>query len=170
MTISHSTPTLEFVLDNNGQLYVFNNEQGLQQDNVKALCSVGNSTKKKSEGYIGEKGIGFKSVFVVSREPHFFSNGYQFKFQEAPHPQVKLSYIVPEWVDKKPLLPRQRTSFTCILLPLKQDKIELVQKELESFQPETILFLKKLQTITTNIFNDRLYNLYKRYQGHKTRS
>jgi hypothetical protein len=30
---------------------------------MRALCDVGNSTKSFRTGYIGQKGIGFKSVF-----------------------------------------------------------------------------------------------------------
>lgn len=45
---------------------VLNNEEGFSAKNIRALCDVGNSTKKGSNaGYIGKKGIGFKSVFRV---------------------------------------------------------------------------------------------------------
>lgn len=45
---------------------VLNNERGFSGDNIRALCDVGNSTKKEpTAGYIGKKGIGFKSVFRV---------------------------------------------------------------------------------------------------------
>lgn len=47
-------------------IVVLNNERGFSTDNIRALCDVGNSTKKEpSAGYIGKKGIGFKSVFRV---------------------------------------------------------------------------------------------------------
>ena len=56
-------PTLTFILQDFG-IIVLNNEQGFSAQNIKALCDVGNSTKKGSNaGYIGKKGIGFKSVF-----------------------------------------------------------------------------------------------------------
>jgi hypothetical protein len=39
-----------------------NNEVGFTFENIKALCSVGDSTKKKQKHkYIGEKGIGWKA-------------------------------------------------------------------------------------------------------------
>nr|GEX60956.1 hypothetical protein [Tanacetum cinerariifolium] len=39
-------------------IIVLNNEQGFSAENIRALCDVGNSTKKKaSSGYIGKKGI-----------------------------------------------------------------------------------------------------------------
>lgn len=59
-------PTLTFILLE-GCIVVLNNERGFSADNIKALCDVGNSTKKEpTAGYIGKKGIGFKSVFRVS--------------------------------------------------------------------------------------------------------
>lgn len=58
-------PTLTFILQDSG-ITVLNNEQGFSAQNIRALCDVGNSTKKGSDaGYIGQKGIGFKSVFRV---------------------------------------------------------------------------------------------------------
>ena len=62
----------------NGALIIQNNETGFCRDNVDAICSVGQSTKKKIQGYIGEKGIGFKSVFRVTNTPYIFSNCYHF--------------------------------------------------------------------------------------------
>ncbi|KAJ9555573.1 hypothetical protein OSB04_010187 [Centaurea solstitialis] len=59
-------PTLTFILQENS-IVVLNNEHGFSVENIRALCDVGNSTKKASgAGYIGKKGIGFKSVFRVS--------------------------------------------------------------------------------------------------------
>lgn len=58
-------PTLAFILQESG-IVVLNNERGFSAENIRALCDVGNSTKKgSSAGYIGKKGIGFKSVFRV---------------------------------------------------------------------------------------------------------
>lgn len=58
-------PTLTFILQDSG-IVVLNNEQGFSTENIRALCDIGNSTKKGSNaGYIGQKGIGFKSVFRV---------------------------------------------------------------------------------------------------------
>src|SRR5690554_6130851 len=84
-------PSLHFRLSKSGILLVQNNESGIQDNNFKALCSVGDTTKKnKRSGYIGEKGIGFKSIFAVCSTPHIFSNGFQFSFDEKPDPQANL--------------------------------------------------------------------------------
>lgn len=61
-------PTLTFILQDSG-IVVLNNEQGFSAENIRALCDVGSSTKKGSNaGYIGRKGIGFKSVFRVGHK------------------------------------------------------------------------------------------------------
>lgn len=58
-------PTLTFILQESS-IIVLNNERGFTAKNIRALCDVGNSTKQGSNsGYIGKKGIGFKSVFRV---------------------------------------------------------------------------------------------------------
>jgi hypothetical protein len=69
-------PALRFLLaavdptdasNEEGALYVFNNELGFREEHVRAVCNVGNSTKKGkgAQGYIGEKGIGFKARRAV---------------------------------------------------------------------------------------------------------
>jgi hypothetical protein len=54
---------------------VKNNELGFSEANVVAVSNVGGSTKSGHTGYIGQKGIGFKSVFSVSDTPEIHSNG-----------------------------------------------------------------------------------------------
>src|SRR5215216_2330126 len=65
------TPFLTFKIDQE-KIVVQNNELGFTKENVYALCDVGSSTKTKVLGYIGEKGIGFKSVFRISDRPQIF--------------------------------------------------------------------------------------------------
>jgi hypothetical protein len=93
------TPFLRFVR-REGVLLVQNNETGFEEKHVRALCSIGESSKTKALGYIGEKGIGFKSVFRVSDEPHVVSNGFSFRFHRQD-PISGLGYVVPEWVEAR---------------------------------------------------------------------
>ena len=46
------------------------NEDGFTQENIVAICNVGKSSKTGAQGYIGEKGTGFKSVFMVAWKVH----------------------------------------------------------------------------------------------------
>ncbi len=128
-----------------GCLVVLNNEVGFQPENVRSLCSVGQSTKKnRNNGYIGEKGIGFKSVFRVTDSPHIFSNGFQFRFH-VPTESEGFGYILPHWVKDVP--PAVGEGFTAILLPLQPGKREFIALQLSKIAPETILFLRKLKRL-----------------------
>ncbi|KAG7951352.1 hypothetical protein I3843_12G002600 [Carya illinoinensis] len=139
-------------------LLIFNNEKGFSSKNIDSICSVGLSTKKgtRKRGYIGEKGIGFKSVFHITAQPYIFSNGYQIRFNEEPCPHCNLGYIVPEWVEENPTLSDiqqiygSKTSLptTTIVLPLKPDKVKPVNQQLSSVHPEVLLFLTKLKRLS----------------------
>ncbi|BBN00946.1 hypothetical protein MPTK1_2g03300 [Marchantia polymorpha subsp. ruderalis] len=141
-------------------LILCNNERGFEERHIAALCSIGQSTKKgqRNEGYIGEKGIGFKSVFLVTSTPYIISNGFRIRFSdsgvESNGSMAEIGYIVPEWVERptdETLRPYSH-QFGCrpstvIVLPLKPDKISSVKAELKSFSAETILFLRRITCI-----------------------
>ncbi|GLT79449.1 hypothetical protein SLA2020_509380 [Shorea laevis] len=165
-------PSLEFVITCRditatgapATLLLFNNEKGFSPQNIDSICSVGRSTKKgnRKRGYIGEKGIGFKSVFVITAQPYIFSNGYQIRFNEGPCPYSNLGYIVPEWVDENPTLSDIKeiygSSFslptTTLVLPLKPDKINAVKKQLSCVHPEVLLFLSKIKRLSVREENE----------------
>ena len=130
-----------------GSLLIINNELGFSEANVRAICRVGDSTKTKREGYIGEKGIGFKSVFLITDQPFIFSAGYQFYFKDEPDPEVGFGYIIPYWVSNIPIEIQGYLDQTCILLPFRPGKRSVVENELRQIAPETILFLNKLKAL-----------------------
>ena len=129
-----------------GALIIQNNETGFTCDNVNAICAVGRTTKTKAQGYIGEKGIGFKSVFRVTENPHIFSNGYHFCLPKRDE-QIGLGYIVPQWVDTLP--EGLDGSQTLIILPLTKTAFgyQKIEEMLRDIEPEVILFLSKLKEI-----------------------
>ncbi|XP_048444218.1 protein NO VEIN-like [Pyrus x bretschneideri] len=164
-------PTLEFVMtkkDITGSgapatLLVFNNEVGFSRKNMDSICSVGRSTKKgkRQQGFIGEKGIGFKSVFLVSSQPWIFSNGYRVRFTEEPNQYCGIRYVVPEFVTRKPYLSRICNAYgsnkilptTIFVLPLKPDKVEAVRAQLSDLHPEILLFLSKIKQLYVRGFD-----------------
>lgn len=135
-----------FTSGSNGALIIQNNETGFNRDNVEAICAVGETTKIKDQGYIGEKGIGFKSVFRVTDNPHIFSNGYHFSLPKFDK-ETRLGYIVPQWIDAHP--DDLNLSETHIILPLtkKDFGYEKIEEMLQDIEPEVILFLSTLQEI-----------------------
>ncbi|KAF2534225.1 hypothetical protein F2Q70_00031480 [Brassica cretica] len=159
-------PCLEFVITSDditatgapATLLIFNNEKGFSEKNIESICSVGRSTKKgnRKRGYIGEKGIGFKSVFLITSRPYIFSKGYQIRFNEDPCSYCSLGYIVPEWVEQHPSPADIQKIYgsgsalptTTIILPLKGDKVKPVKEQLSSVHPEVLLFLSKIKRLS----------------------
>ena len=89
-------PSLHFLIEPDC-IAAFNNEVGFTEQNIRALCDIGRSTKGKHKlGYIGQKGIGFKSVFRVTDKPGIHSNGFHLRFDVKSSP---LGYILPDWVN-----------------------------------------------------------------------
>ncbi|GJU95761.1 DNA binding, ATP binding protein [Tanacetum coccineum] len=165
-------PSLEFVITskditNTGApatLLVFNNEKGFSSKNIDSICSVGRSTKKglRGHGCIGEKGIGFKSVFLITSQPYIFSNGYQIRFNEKPCEHCNVGYIVPEWVEDDTVLSAIKGVYgsatnlptTTLVFPLKPEKVIPVKKQLSSVHPEALLFLSKIKRLSVREQND----------------
>ncbi|KAG0569647.1 hypothetical protein KC19_6G104700 [Ceratodon purpureus] len=99
-----------------GHVMVFNNEDGFTPANLRALCDVGNSTKAgSSTGYIGHKGIGFKSVFRVTDSPEIHSNGFDVKFDIT---ESNLGFILPTIIE-----PRQGVNSHSDILKLVAEKV-----------------------------------------------
>lgn len=139
-------------LDSDGCLCVFNNEIGFFENNVRSVCSVGESTKKKIKGYVGEKGIGFKSVFTASDEPHIVSNGFQFKFKgKGVDSNIELAYIVPYWLESVPDEAVKPGYNTALLLPIKANQRKAIETELGRISPESILFLSRLEHLSVTL-------------------
>lgn len=109
-----AVPRLSFHLSST-EILVVNNEAGFTEADVRALCNVGSSTKAKAVGFIGHKGIGFKSCFGVSDEPAIHSNGFHFHL-DAKHK------IVPHEIPPKdvPKAVKKHAKETCICLPFNK--------------------------------------------------
>lgn len=138
-------PTLEFYIFENGIL-TKNNEIGFSEVNIKALCDFNDSPKSKNKalGFIGEKGIGFKSVFAITDTPLIHSNGYRFYFKEG-------EYIEPYWIESFDNFPLefQDVATTNIYLPYssKFENQKDIENKLDDIEPILILFLNKLKQI-----------------------
>ena len=109
------------------------NQIGFSKDEVEAICSINSSTKKNKTGTndsIGEKGIGFKSVFRAADMVWLSSRGYHIKWDR----NREFGVIAPEWWDEwpDPAFPEDSrlTSF-CMRIPKLQDR-EQVSESLEN--------------------------------------
>ncbi|XP_029102419.1 uncharacterized protein LOC108939853 isoform X1 [Scleropages formosus] len=162
-------PALTFVVEKDC-ITILNNERGFEEKNIRAICDVGRSTKGKHKyGYIGQKGIGFKSVFKVTDCPEIHSNGFHIRFDKNSSP---MGYILPHWVDEeKPLDTnvaelRKQSWTTKIFLPLRSESYQ-AKNLFHDVDPSLLLFLHRLRSIT--IFNQmegRLVSMARRDLSH----
>lgn len=141
-------PTLQFFVSSD-RVLVCNNEKGFRPEDISAICNVGASTKgKHKQGYVGHKGIGFKSVFMVSHKPEIHSRNYHLRFDTMNGTQ-KIGYILPIWLDQyEETLPDSSEWTTCIRLPIKQDTERTrLQRNFDDVQAKLLLFLNRLRQI-----------------------
>ncbi|CAF1164398.1 unnamed protein product [Adineta ricciae] len=144
-------PSLIFVIDSTS-INIYNNETGFQEHNIQALCDIGKSTKgKHQQGYIGQKGIGFKSVFTICDRPEIYSNGYQICFDAHNGP---IGYILPNWINDENRDNDYLNWSTRICLPLKSEtemqkhKSRSLTESFHDIHPSLLLFLNRLRSIT----------------------
>ncbi|ALV63679.1 hypothetical protein ADU37_CDS19800 [Thermococcus sp. 2319x1] len=150
-------PKIKFVLTSD-YLIIQNNETGFKEENVWALCKIGGSTKtNKSLGYIGEKGIGFKSVFMVANEVQIFSNSFQFRFKYDK--KDPLTMLIPEWIEQVPDF--VDLTQTNIILVLNDESKAEAPKYLDDIHPNLLLFLRKLRIIE---IEDQTRGIYRRFE------
>jgi hypothetical protein len=146
-TFESDIPTIFLTLDiaTNNYLRIDCNEVGFDKANVEALCRIGFSTKKDKErtkGYIGEKGIGFKSIFKVADTVHISSKGYAFKFDR----RSMLGMIAPiiEAFPPEHLKIGQTQTF----LEIKGNaEYKDIHTELDKLQPQILIFLRKIRKL-----------------------
>jgi len=143
------------------------NEIGFMPSNVDAICRVGRSTKsglKHIGGYVGEKGIGFKSVFKVADVVFIASRHYTFKFEKKTKQGTiaQLGMIAPLWVPPENFPGGIRKGYTSIYMRLspETDKHNLA-KEIHSLEPTLLMFLNKLRHVDIKFTGSRIWSLEK---------
>ncbi|XP_029311722.1 uncharacterized protein LOC115024372 isoform X2 [Cottoperca gobio] len=160
-------PALAFVVERDS-ITILNNETGFQERNIRAICDVGQSTKGKHKyGYIGQKGIGFKSVFKVTDCPEIHSNGFHLRFDKTCGP---MGYILPHWTEDERLLdtrdinPHSWTTKIC--LPLRSESKQ-TRNLFHDVHPSLLLFLHRLRSITIyNQSEKRLVTMTRKDLSH----
>jgi hypothetical protein len=147
-----SVPSLSFTYDNGG-LRIDCNERGFTEANVEAICHIGETTKTGS-GYIGEKGVGFKSVFKVADVVWISSGGYSFKFDK----NKQFGRIAPIWAKfpKDPI-----SGYTSFYMELSPNYNEEVIQELRSMDLRMLLFLRRLREINVTIVQSECQSEWK---------
>lgn len=144
-------------------LLIADNGTGFGAKQVKAICSLGRSSKGPGTS-IGHKGLGFKSVGEITERPQVLSTGEQFQFDaarvradltkefgELSSAQRFPTYAFPYPLDMDDLgddaaaiSSLQADGFTTVVrLPLKQevDRDIVAEHLAENLHPRLLLFL-----------------------------
>ncbi|KAK7222154.1 hypothetical protein V2G26_010157 [Clonostachys chloroleuca] len=134
------------------------NEDGFGESDLGAICSIGKSTKAGSYGYIGAKGIGFKSVFIAAWKVYIQSRHFSFYFRHEKG-DSGLGMVRPIWKEPEEDGPLPFTRMTLYihekLEPGElQDLKSIISGQFDDLQETCLLFLKNIKKINVSKYND----------------
>jgi hypothetical protein len=124
-----------------------------------AICSVGQSSKTGAQGYIGEKGIGFKSVFMAAWKVHIQSGAFSFSFTHR-NGDSGMGMISPIWEDNaEPLTDGPLTRITLHLHSTMDGDMaaktrQAIQEQFAELQETVLLFVKNLKITYVKFYNE----------------
>lgn len=142
-------------LSKKNQMKITYNEEGMTYKDIMAITTVGKSNKKNNRKLIGEKGIGFKTIFSACRSVDIYSGGYSFKLsdenfvpiliekKEIEGTMLILNFDKKETEEnKKKILDIDKNIYNKL-----KEKYGLENKK-EAFKNCPILFTQNIKTIT----------------------
>ncbi|KAJ4179707.1 hypothetical protein NW755_012264 [Fusarium falciforme] len=152
--VSPSLGLTLFSESENGYLRTDCNEAGFTFADINAISDIGESTKKGAtngqRGYIGEKGIGFKSVFKAADIIHIASGYYEFKLDRNQH----LGMVLP--IHSSFPSGQRLPDHTQFLLQLKsKNDYTEIEGDLCNMEPQLLIFLKNLRVLNIQIGDTR---------------
>jgi hypothetical protein len=132
------------------KIIIESNERGFTETDVDHICSTGESSKKDVQGYIGEKGIGFKSVFRVAKKVHIQSGPFSFSFiytRGLNDVGDGLGMVTPMDEPYEEISPDSDVRTRMTLTLIKQPMTEECFNEWFNIPSTILLFLRKLKSI-----------------------
>lgn len=126
------------------RLVVQHNGADFNFENIKAITGIGISTKKTDLNAIGKFGIGFKSVFAITKTPHIYSGKYRIKIEDFVVPSTDAN-ASGHYIDTTIILPFNRNW-------QDKDTFTKLSSRLEKIGLETLLFLRHIKRIKWKIW------------------
>jgi hypothetical protein len=150
-------PCVSFLIYHD-KLVVECNEDGFTEENIRAISDIGKSSKQGAQGYIGEKGIGFKSTFMAAWKVEIQSGPFSFYFQHREG-DSGIGMVTPIWFEPEMDLPRPMTRTTLYLhdngnpgnLQTRRDDII---RQIFDLQGTALLFLQNLRKVNIVLFDE----------------
>jgi hypothetical protein len=128
------------------RLEIRSNELGFSRENVEAICAAGQSTKLGKPGTIGEKGIGFKSVFRMAHKAWIYSRFYSFALETASPGMGTFGMVIPTWVPNDVAVSRNFGSIITLYLKSRPEENSLLGY-FKNFDFTFLLFCRRLKRI-----------------------
>jgi hypothetical protein len=125
------------------RLEIRSNELGFSRENVEAICIAGQSTKRGNPDTIGEKGIGFKSVFRVAHKAWICSRFYSFMLDTE---MGTFGMVTPTWAPNDVVVAQNSGSIITLYLRSRPEENSLLGR-LKNFDFTFLLFCRKLKRI-----------------------
>jgi len=125
---------------NDDSVTIINNGRSFDEEDVWGICSVRPGRKKNKIGFFG---IGFKSVFNITKKPQIISNKFNFEIESYIYPKPKTS--IPENL-RKHYSPERGAIFILPYssgLPTPEELIE----NFNSLDDKLLLFLENLEEL-----------------------
>jgi hypothetical protein len=127
------------------------NEVGFSRENIQSLCRTGRSSKAPGQGYTGEKGIGFKSVFNIANRAHIRSPPYYFQLDQTR----ELGMITPQW-DEDFFDDYEEEHQTTIVLDHICDQLinfsVALREDINAIVPDLMLFMRRIEQLRLTLF------------------
>ena len=137
------------------------NEDGFTDKNLTAISKVGASSKSGAQGYIGEKGIGFKSVFMAAHKVIIQSGHFSFFFQHRKG-DSGMGMITPIWHEQGAYLGDKITRMTIVLLEDSTAEETarqrgIIREEFLGIHDTILLFMNNLRKITVSFYDCEMH-------------
>ncbi|KAI1011485.1 hypothetical protein LB504_002189 [Fusarium proliferatum] len=134
------------------------NEDGFREPDLQAICAVGRSTKSAYHGYIGAKGIGFKSVFIAASRVYIQSGNFSFEFRHKKT-DPGIGMVRPIWVNPVETIPSPLTRMTLYIHDQGdpgdlQHLRRIISMQFDDLQETCLLFLRKLEQISVEFYDE----------------
>lgn len=158
------------------RLYMAHTGAPFTEENVRALCILGKSSKSDEYATIGQKGRGFTSVLEVTNSPTAYSTTYDFQFDRQTAYETICSELeldrslkpsdipvltIPFLPDDRPprvqeLLADESPFTTVFEFELRDGRYETIKQRLADLNPQIMLFLRNLEQLEIVIDGDEL--------------
>ncbi|MDX4972147.1 sacsin N-terminal ATP-binding-like domain-containing protein [Myroides odoratimimus] len=164
----------------NGKLSVQNNGDAFSLEGIKSLMFTGNSSKNKEE-FIGNKGLGFRSILKWVHSVSIYTQTVSFRFSESHsqayyqehiassekvrqmiHDEVKANKLqadelpiaalaFPEIIDNL----NDQDTVTNIVLDIKTEEIDAIKKQILEIREEVLLLLPHIKRLIVEIDGEK---------------